>query len=104
MPSPADQRPPYSIEVDEEVWGALARLPTGIQNKITNFWRDHLSTNPHRPPIGGVHRLKGEWRDFYQFDVDRQRRMMYRVDDETRTVFVDYLGNHPQWGKRSPLR
>ena len=104
MPSQADQPSTYKIEVAEEVWEALAALPPGMQEKVTSFWRDHLTASPHRPPIGGVHRLKGQWRDFYQFDVDRQRRMMYRVDDETRTVFVDYLGNHPQWDKRNQWR
>ena len=51
-----------------------------------------------------VHRLKGEWRDYYEFDVDRRHRMFYRVDESERIVYVDFLGNHPKWDKRQRWR
>lgn len=104
MSGSPDPSEPYRLEVDERVWQALDLLPEGLQEKVTSFWRDYLRTVPHRPPIGGVHRLKGQWRAYYSFDVDRQRRMLYRVDDESRTVYVDYLGRHPEWDKRQPWR
>lgn len=94
----------YTLEVDQGVWEALALLPEALQEKVTGFWRDHLCTNPHRPPTGGVHRLRGQWREYYSFDVDRQRRMLYRVNDDQAKVFVDYLGSHPQWDKRHRWR
>ena len=49
---------------------------------------------------GKLKQLKGEYRAYYQYDIDRRNRLIYSVDDDTKTVYVEYIGPHPQWKKR----
>jgi mRNA-degrading endonuclease YafQ of YafQ-DinJ toxin-antitoxin module len=41
--------------------------------------------------------LKGQYRDFYQFDISRGDRLIYSVDEVSKTVYVEYIGKHPEW-------
>src|SRR6478672_11914635 len=90
----------YKLNIEERVWEALSSLQPGLQERVTAFWRDHLQTHPHHPPVNSVKRLRGEWSHYFQFDVDRSRRMLYRIDEQAKTVYVDYLGSHPEWERR----
>jgi mRNA-degrading endonuclease RelE of RelBE toxin-antitoxin system len=88
----------YRIEVEDQVWAALSSLPEALQTKVTTFWRDSLRHVPYTAPA--TKRLRGAWKEYFQYDVDRFRRMLYRVDERRRIVFVDFLGSHPSWDKR----
>ena len=63
------------------------------------FLRDHVSQTPTTHVPGKLKQLRGEYRAYYQFSVDRRRRVIYRVDEQEKTVFIEYVGAHPDWKK-----
>jgi len=48
------------------------------------------------PPSG-----RYEHRGLWQYDIDRGYRIIYRIDDEARQILIEYIGPHPDWGKKS---
>lgn len=92
----------YRIEASDEVWDALAKMPEGRADKVFRFWQGHLRHTPTRRIPGIVKELKGEYKGAYQFDVSRELRMIYWVDEAEQTVYIEYLGPHPDWSKRRP--
>ncbi len=95
--------PPYEVMLEEEHWEALKRLPhESQQEKALQFLWGHAA---HTPtvwlPSGAVKQLRGEHEGLWQFDIDRDYRIIYRVDEGARQVVVEYIGYHPDWGRRS---
>ena len=100
MSGSQSNRGTYKVEVEEEAWAGLSSLPTSAQEKVTALWRDHLQHTPTQRIPGKVKELRGEYKGFYQYDISRDARMIWRVDEHTRTVYVEYIGKHPEWEKR----
>lgn len=92
----------YRVEVEEQVWGALERLPETYQEKITSLWRDHLCKHPTLRIPGKLRGLKGVHKGYYEYEVTDKDRLIYWVEEAEHTVYVEYLGPHPEWrhGKR----
>ena len=90
-------KPTYKVEVEEEAWEGLSSLPESQQEKVLTLWRDHLGHHPTQRIPGKLKRLKGEYHDFFQYDISQSQRMIYSVDEESRTVYVEYIGKHPDW-------
>ncbi len=89
--------------LEPDQWKALQRLPRKSQRETAlDFLENYL---PHTPktwrPDGKLKQLKGEHAGLWQFDIDRQYRIVYAVDQQVRQVNVEYLGFHPDWGARS---
>jgi len=87
----------YKIKIEDEVWGAIARLPEPFQDKIFCLFRDHLCQQPTQRIPGKLKELKGRHKGFYQFDINDRDRMIYSVDEPNRVVYVEYVGPHPEW-------
>lgn len=64
----------------------------------------HLPARPKVMIPGVLKELKGQWAGIYQFECGGPRRMLYEVNEEQRVVTIIYLGNHPRWEKRRPVR
>jgi len=43
-----------------------------------------------------------EWAGHYQFDVDRNHRVIYTVDEIALVVQIQYIGAHPDWSRSRP--
>ena len=94
--------PPYRVEVWDldEFFTILQTFPPAQQERITDFMAVHLSVRPTVMIPGVLKRLSGKWANTYQLECGRNRRLLYEVDDGTRTVKIVYLGFHPEWEKR----
>lgn len=97
------ERPPYMPQLTEEHWEAIQRLPHPAQRvDAVEFLMKYVSHTPRqRKANGSLKELKGEHRGLWQYDIDRQYRIIYRIDDEAREILVEYIGSHPDWGRRS---
>jgi mRNA-degrading endonuclease RelE of RelBE toxin-antitoxin system len=54
---------------------------------------------PQRPKVQNpplIKRLRGKHSHLWQFEMSR--RLIWEVDDVTRTVKIVYFGLHPDWG------
>ncbi len=66
----------------------LRRLPADQKTRIKSRLRD-LATDPHARP--GVREMKGRWAGYHRLRVG-SRRVIFFVDDQEQTVYVDHIG------------
>jgi len=72
-------------------WQAICeRDPQGA----AEVWQ-FLTAHPQQRVPGKVKKLRGKLAGLLQYDVNYRDRVQYWVDDETRTVHVEYAGPHP---------
>ncbi|MEX2228383.1 MAG: hypothetical protein WEB13_01975 [Dehalococcoidia bacterium] len=91
---------PYGIEASDSYSEAFAALDAGHQERIVRLLREHVRFQPTaRYP--GLKELRGAWRGHYQFMVSASRgiRLVYRVDEDSHVVRIEYLGSHPSWSR-----
>lgn len=50
---------------------------------------------------GKLKELKREHHGLYQYEIDRNYRILYTVDEAARQVNVEYIGYHPDWRSKS---
>lgn len=93
------ETPPYELQLRDEHWDEIRSWGERQQEILFTFLRDHASRSPTAPLAGSLKRLKDPYRGLYQFRVDRERRFIYRVDEDLRAVVVVYVGPHPDWRK-----
>jgi mRNA-degrading endonuclease RelE of RelBE toxin-antitoxin system len=98
--------PTYVPMLAQEHWEALKRLPNDSQReKATAFLFQYVLYTPRkRLPNGDLKELHGEHKGIWQFDIDPKYRILYTIDDDAKQVNVQYIGNHPGWGRRSSGR
>ncbi len=95
----ADRDEPYVINVPDDFYEAMERLQPGHVNRLMSFIRDHLQQTPTVRIPGTLKKLHGEWADYFQFEVSHGQgiKLIYTVDEEQRTVQIEYPGQHPNW-------
>lgn len=93
---------PYSIKVwdMDEFFAELQTFPDAQQKRITDFMAGYLRTKPRTIIPGQLTEMHGRWEGVFSLECGKSRRLMYEVDDATRTVRIIYLGKHPEWEKR----
>jgi mRNA-degrading endonuclease RelE of RelBE toxin-antitoxin system len=64
---------------------------------VRQFITSHLASRPLERIPGKVKELRGRYKGVMQFDIDANYRLLYRVENESRTVFILYIGTHPKW-------
>lgn len=89
----------YEVRLTDDHWDELLRWDDHLVDALMAFIRDHASRTPTTRIPGKLKQLQGAFRGYYQFRVDRQRRFIYRVDEERRRVIAAYVGPHPDWRK-----
>ncbi len=94
----------YTFQQSDEFVEGLGRLRAAQLDRVMAFLRDTASYRPTTPIPGRLKRLRGIWRDYWQLEVSQSIRLIYRVDDETKTIFLEYLGEHPTWSRSRPGR
>lgn len=87
--------PTYRLLIHRRAQKGLAALPKGLQGKVRGFIQEQVEVNPSQRIPGKTKKLKGRLRGVLQHSQARAYRMHYRVDEETKTVFADYIGPHP---------
>ena len=91
--------PDYEVRLTDEHWDELRGWDDHLVNTLMAFIRDHASRTPTTRIPGRLKMLKGAYHGYYQFRVDRDRRFIYRVDEEQRVVIAEWVGLHPDWAK-----
>ena len=102
---PSEPRLPYEVMIDEQQWAQIEALPNdSLKERATTFLVGHARLAPReRLASGSLKELQGEYKGYWQLDLDRKHRLIYTVDDQERRVYVQYVGAHPDWG-RGPSR
>ena len=96
--SAGDAEPPrYEIRLDERHWDELRTWDDRPLEILLAFLRDHASRTPTALIPGRLKLLHAAYSGYYQFRVDRTRRLIYQVDEAERLVLVEYVGLHPDW-------
>lgn len=96
----APQKPPYEVVLTEDDWEAIKRLPRESQQVETFKWLwGHVSQTPAMSVPGKVKQLKGAFSHLHQLDIGDGYRIIYRVDEAEKRVYVEEIGSHPDWRK-----
>ena len=99
MPRERGEPLPYQVQLDDEHWEELRTWDERPLDVLLTFLRDHASQTPTTLIPGKLKRLRGARSGYYQFSVDRRRRLIYIVDEKQKLVLVEYVGPHPDWRK-----
>lgn len=89
-------KPRYSIRLHKRARKGLEKLPPARRQKAREFINTHLRTKPLQPIPGKTKPLAGPLRGIFQYDLSYSDRIWWRVDQETRTVHILYIGPHPK--------
>lgn len=79
--------------------GEVRRLPRSSQIDLERFMREVLPYTPRTRIPGKTKPLRGEYRGYWEYKLARFKRLIYFPDDDTMTVYIEYLGPHPNWEK-----
>jgi addiction module RelE/StbE family toxin len=87
----------------EEDWAAIQSLPREAQRAdAIDFLMKYVPLTPKlRRADGKLKELKGEYRGYWQFDIDRQYRIIYTIDEDSKEILIEYIGFHPDWGRKT---
>lgn len=102
MPTP----PAYEVVIEDEQWAQIEALPHASQQERTvAFLMKYVSQTPtKRLSNGDLKELQGGFAGYWQYDIDRKYRLIYRVDEARKKVLVEYVGTHPAWGRGGGTR
>jgi mRNA-degrading endonuclease RelE of RelBE toxin-antitoxin system len=70
-------------------------MPAHIRTAAMTYIEEGLQSSPLARIPGKTKQLKGRLAGVFQYDLPSGYRLWYRVDQETRTVTVLYIGPHP---------
>jgi mRNA-degrading endonuclease RelE of RelBE toxin-antitoxin system len=70
-------------------------MPAHIREAAMTYIEEGLHNSPLLRIPGKTKQLKGRLAGVFQYDLPSGYRLWYRVDQETRTVTVLYIGPHP---------
>jgi mRNA-degrading endonuclease RelE of RelBE toxin-antitoxin system len=89
--------PPYKVVLHKKARKGLQSLTGNRRAEAETFLNDFLPFTPLRRVPGKTKKLRGAYEKagYLQYDLPDGCRAQYRVDDEVRVVYVDYLDHHP---------
>ena len=93
----------YQIKLEKRAEKALLLLADTHEAaffEATAMLSGHISTTPRKMMPPRLKELTGSYKANYQLDLAGNHRLIYTVDDDTKTVYVRRLGPHPDWSKR----
>ena len=93
----------YAIRTPEDDVRRVAAMPEEARRVVEEFIDQHLKTRPTARIRRRLKMLTGdEWAGHYQFDVDRNHRLIYTVNEAAQQVLIQYIGPHPDWSRSRP--
>jgi mRNA-degrading endonuclease RelE of RelBE toxin-antitoxin system len=93
---------PYRVAIERGAQRALRSLTPAARSRVNRFIESHLKVTP-TGAYPNVKRLSGAYRDYWQFDVTRGLRLIYRVYEDEHLVEVEHIGQHPEWRSLRPF-
>ena len=91
--------PEYQIERSDEFDEALGELLPAHLNNVMEFLRDYAQYTPTRTQPKKVVALRGTRKGLFEFKISKKLRLFYWVDEETRTVSLRSIEQHPDWSR-----
>ncbi len=88
--------PAYKIKTEKAATKGLKKLLPAYRRKAIEFIDTHLTKTPLKPIPGKTKCLRGGYQGIYQYDLSRGDRIWWRVEQESCTVYVVYIGPHPK--------
>jgi mRNA interferase RelE/StbE len=79
----------YAIRFTKEAAKDVDKLPPRLKEKLKVVLREQVAPNP----LCGK-RLIGDLAGFFSLRLSYKDRLVYSVDDDSRTVFVHRAGTH----------
>lgn len=104
LTGPLTTRGDYQIKFLKGVQEALFSLGSTHQAafiEATTFLAEYAPKTPKKMMPPKLKELKGDYKGYYQFDFAGNHRLIYTVEDESKTVYVERCGPHPDWAKRN---
>lgn len=96
----APEKPPYEVMLTSDDRRTVERLPRPSQREEAIAWLEgHLQNTPRALVTGKVKRLKAAYSHLYQIDLGDWFRIIYRVEESEKRVYIEYVGPHPDWRK-----
>ena len=80
---------PYAIRFTKEAAKDVDKLPPGLKEKLKVILRQQVAPNPRCGK-----RLVGDLAGFLSLRLTYKDRVVYSVDDDTRTVFIYRARTH----------
>jgi mRNA-degrading endonuclease RelE of RelBE toxin-antitoxin system len=80
---------PYSIQFTKEAMKDVAKLPPRMKNKLKIVLQQQVAQTPHAGK-----RLVGDLAGFFSLRLSYKDRLVYSIDENTRTVFVHRAKTH----------
>ena len=80
---------PYTIRLTREAAKDVARLSPRLTDKLKVILRQQIAPNPRCGK-----RLVGDLAGFYSLRLSYKDRLVYSVDDASRTVFIHRARTH----------
>jgi mRNA interferase RelE/StbE len=80
---------PYAIRFTKEAVKDVAKLPPRLKDKLKVVLLQQVATDPRCGK-----RLVGDLAGFYSLRLTYKDRLVYSIDEDTRTVFVHRARTH----------
>lgn len=90
----------YRVKYTDQYFDALDGLMEGHLNRVTAFVSNHVQHTPTLK-VKDLKELHGDQAGIWQYMVSygENIRLLYRIDEEERVVYLEYLGTHPKWNR-----
>ncbi|MCH7576767.1 MAG: hypothetical protein IH822_03065 [Chloroflexi bacterium] len=89
--------PSYTIKRSRRARTGLKKLPPAKREEVNRITSEYLAVKPLERIPGITKGLHGLYKGFYQYDVDKSNRIIYSVNKDEKTVYIDMIGSHPDW-------
>jgi mRNA interferase RelE/StbE len=80
---------PYAIQFTKEAVKDVAKLPPRMKSKLRIVLQQQVMQDPHAGK-----RLVGDLAGFFSLRLSYKDRLVYSIDEDTRTVFVHRARTH----------
>ena len=89
--------PNYTIQQSRRARKGLKKLPPAKRKEVNRIINEYLAVSPLVRIPHKTKGLHGEYEGAYQYDVDDSNRIIYWVNKDEKTVYIDVIGSHPNW-------
>ena len=85
----------YKVILTKRSEKGLAHLSPASRQRAQQVIDEYLAETPLKAIPGKTKRLRGRLAHLIQYDLSYSERMHYEVDEENKSVYVEYIGPHP---------
>ena len=89
--------PNYKIKQSRRARKGLKKLPPEKREEVNRIINEYLAVTPLVRIPNKTKGLHGSYKGLYQYDVDDFNRIIYSVNKDEKTVYIDIIGSHPDW-------